>query len=71
MEDLFGVFLSPWYPFFRGEDGTNVGETSGGPRSGREEVEDARDRDLIANFQVSNAPIVGDGRGVMSSMAAI
>lgn len=41
------------------------------PKLGFEEVDDARDREPKVVFQVSNAPIVGDGRGVMSSMAAI
>jgi hypothetical protein len=63
---------SPWYIFLRGEPGDeDSGGYNEGPRPDCDEIEDPLDLVLEMLFQDSNAPITGDGRGVMSSIAAI
>lgn len=61
------------YCFFRGEDGDNVaaGAESNGGNSTRDEAEDALDLVRARVFHDSIACNVGDGNGVISSIAAI
>lgn len=70
--DRLALVCKPRY-FFLGEEGDKTAyvEDREGGRSALEEVDEALDL-LRANiFQDSSGPIVGDGRGVMSSMAAM
>jgi hypothetical protein len=65
-------WLRPWYTFRRGEPGEDdSGGNREGGRSDLDDVEDVRERVRATCFQDSKALIVGEGNGVISSMAAI
>lgn len=57
----------------RGDEGDKVEllVTVGGSGSALEDVDDARDLVRASIFHVSSGAIVGEGRGVISSIAAI
>lgn len=60
------------YTFRRGEPGEeDKGGYRAGGRSDREDVEEVRDLDRTPCLQDSKALMVGEGSGVISSMAAI